>query len=145
MKNERQIDQINSSKKYQSSVGEQLFELLDRIESDGKPEILGKLLAAVIEEKINYQTFLKASHIVKTVFYYDLLELKVSYNGKHLNQSVNDFLMINGLINYNADPLGAYKAALDSEEGENSVGEEYIQERNTLTEMGKLIIEIGMK
>ena len=54
------IRKINDSGKFQSSVGENLFEILEKIESDGKPEIVGKVFAALVEDKIHYMDFLKA-------------------------------------------------------------------------------------
>lgn len=144
----KKINKINSSKKYQSSVGEQLFELLDKVESDGKPEILGKIFAAYIEEKIDYQTFLKISHIIKNVFYYDLVSLKQSYDGKYLNNNMDiiDTLVINGLVQSNVDFAKSFDSALSfDDQGNKKEPKEFIQEKDTLTEIGKIIIEIGMK
>ena len=53
----KKIEEINSSQKYSCSVGEKILELLDKIDSEGKPEILGKLFKAVIQEKIDYLTY----------------------------------------------------------------------------------------
>lgn len=142
----KKIEQINSSKKYQSSVGEMIFELLDRIESDGKPEIIGKLFAAVIEEEIDYQTFLKAAHVVKSVFYYDLIQLKEVYDGKYLNDSIDDTLRINGLVQSNVDFVKAYKAQLNFDDhGNTKETTDFEQEKDSLTGLGKLIVQIGMK
>lgn len=75
----KKINEINASGKYQSTVGEMIFELLERIESDGKPEIIGKLFAAVIEGKIKYISYLKSTHIIKNIFYYDLVDFLDNY------------------------------------------------------------------
>lgn len=145
-KRKQKIEEINSSKKYQSKVGEQIFELLEKIESDGKPEIIGKLFAAVIQEKIDYIKFLKASHIVKTVFYYDLIALKKTYDGKYLNDPIDDTLMTNGLVQSNVDFVKSFEKGLNfDDDGNSKEPEEYKQEKDSLTDMGKLIVEIGMK
>lgn len=140
------IDQINNSKKYQSSVGEMTFELLERIESDGKPEIIGKLFRAVIEEEIDYSTYLKATHIVKTVFYYDLVKLKQVYDGTYIREQIDETLRINGLVQSNVDFVKAMNAELEfDDDGNKKESTQYEQEKDSLTEMGQLIIEIGME
>lgn len=140
------ISKINSSGKYRRSVGEQMFELLDKIENDGKPEILGKLFASVINEEIDYKVYLKAAHIIKTVFYFDLVDLKEAYDGSYINGWVDDTLMINGLIESNVNFLKAYETGLDFDDnGNKKESKKYQQEKDSLTDMGKLIIEIGMK
>ncbi len=119
----KKIDEINNSQKYQSSVGEMIFELLDRIESDGKPEIIGKMFAAVIEEKIDFADYLRCAHIVKNFFYYDLVTLKVGHEKGDIYTTFGDGLFDSGLI-----IIGTM--------GENET---------RLSELGKIIIEIGMK
>ena len=119
----KKIDEINNSKKYQSSVGEMIFELLERIESDGKPEILGRMFAAVIEEKINYRDYLKCAHIVKNFFYYDLATLKNGHEKGNIYTTFGDGLFDSGLI-----VIGI--------KGHSET---------TLSDLGKIIIEIGMK
>ncbi|WP_343566346.1 hypothetical protein [Sphingobacterium sp.] len=76
------IEEINNSGEYQSSVGEMVMEILDRVESDGKPEMIGKLFAAFIKEDITFQEYLKFSHYIKSVYYYELLSLK-HHNEEH--------------------------------------------------------------
>lgn len=130
----KKIDEINDSKKYQSSVGEMTFELLERIESDGKPEIIGKLFAAVITEKIDYRTYLKCTHIIKSMFYYDLEELKKQYDGKYVIGPVNDGIFNSGLVDVN------FAATFDQTKNHNPKKSD-----TTLTRHGDVIINIGMK
>lgn len=142
----RKVNEINSSKKYQSNVGETVFEILEKIESDGKPEIIGKIFAAVIEDEIDYETFLKAAHIVKSLFYFDLVWLKESYDGEYLSSPVPDTLAIQGLTKSNVDFTAALESQLNfDDKGNQKKSEKYIQEKDTLSEMGKLIVETGMK
>ena len=119
----KKIDEINNSKKYQSSVGEMILELLERIESDGKPEIIGKMFAAVIEEKINFSDYLRCAHIVKNFFYYDLETLKSGHEKGDIYTTFGDGLFDSGLI------IIGIKGRSET----------------TLSELGKIIIEIGMK
>ena len=119
----KKIDEINNSRKYQSSVGEMIFELLEKIESDGKPEIIGKMFSAVIEEKIDYIDYLKCAHIVKNFFYYDLEKLKDGNEKGEIHTTMGDGFNENGLVK-----IGVF--------GKSDT---------TLSELGKIIIEIGMK
>ena len=119
----KKIDEINNSKRYRSSVGEMIFELLERIESDGKPEIIGKIFAAVIEEKIDYKHYLKCAHTVKNFFYYDLEELKTRYEKGNIYAKPGDGFEENGLVNIGT--LGVNET--------------------TLSKLCETIIKIGMK
>jgi hypothetical protein len=119
----KKIDEINNSKKYQSSVGEIIFELLERIESEGKPEVVGKMFAAVIEEKIHFSDYLKCAHIVKNIFYYDLEMLKSGHEKGDIFTTFGDGLFDSGLI-----IIGTAGKRV-----------------TTLSDLGKIIIEIGMK
>lgn len=97
-KRKKKLQEINDSKKYQSSVGEIILEFIDKIESDYKPEILGKLFKAYIEEKIDFQTYLRLVHIMKSIFIYDILELKKSIiDNKYCTYSCDQFVIM-GLI-----------------------------------------------
>lgn len=131
----QKIDEINSSKKYQSSVGEMIFELLEKIESDGKPEIVGKLFAAVINEKIDYQIYLKCSHIIKNIFYYDLLELKTNYDGEKVYGWLNNDILNSGLITVQFP--SSYIETRQHKFHDATPAE--------LTDLGNVIINIGMK
>ncbi|WP_416442730.1 hypothetical protein ACH3O9_17930 [Leeuwenhoekiella sp. A16] len=134
----KKIDEINSSKKYQSSVGEMTFELLEKIESDGKPEIIGKLFKAVVEEKIDYQTYLRLAHIVKRLFYYDLVWLKDNSNGLRVNGNINDDLQTTGLIKQ--DMVNIYEKVKEI----NKDRKPDVNDRS-LTYLGDILISIGMK
>lgn len=139
------IKKINNSPKYRAHVGETLLELLERIESEVHPEIMGKLFAAVLEEKIDWSTFLRAMHIVKQTFYYDLLELKESYDGQYVCAPIYDILMINGIIEA-PDLVKMYEEAVDTGRIDDVKNYENSGPRKaSLTSLGKLIVEVGMK
>ncbi|MCT8340447.1 hypothetical protein MG296_10305 [Flavobacteriaceae bacterium TK19130] len=135
----QKIDQINSSKKYQSKVGEKIFELLDKIDSDGKPEILGKLFGAVIEEKIDFLNYLRAAHIIKNIFYYDLVELKSHYDGRWIHGGVTDEIYSNGIVDVD------YTISMKEAENDwNNIPREDKYPDTKLSEIGDIIINIGM-
>lgn len=84
----KKIEEINNSKKYQSTVGETILELLEKIDSDYKPEIIGKLFRAVIEEKIQYDTYLRLGNIVKNIFYQDLIWFYNQYSDGNYSKEI---------------------------------------------------------
>jgi len=144
----KKIDQINSSKKYQSTVGEQTFELLDKIESDGKPEIIGKLFKAVIEEKIDYLTYLRVAHIVKNIFFYDLEWLYFNTVGEEVISSVNDSIFTSGLTDTKfVEVYEKAKKEINPLEYNPIVRPASMDKgynATVLSELGKILIEIGM-
>jgi hypothetical protein len=108
-----------------------IFETLDKIESDGKPEIIGKLFAAYIEEKIDFQIYLRLAFIVKSLFYYDLLDLKNITKKNVVTYSINDSIATSGLIE--TDMI--YINENDTEK----------KPQITLTSLGEFLILLGMK
>ena len=70
------ISTVDNSKTYKQRVGEKLLEILNRIESDLKPTIIGNLFRAFINEEIDYETFLRLSFIVEKSFTQDFLIIK---------------------------------------------------------------------
>ncbi len=136
-KRNKQINKINNSMEYQNRVGETVIEILEKIESDGKPQIIGKLFKGVIEEEIDYHTFLKLSHIVKNLFYFDIVELKEKYDGEYIEGRVDKSLQLNGIVQNNISLLATYEDAKN--------GKETVPNKDTLTSLGKILIEIGMK
>ena len=131
----KKIDEINSSNKYQSNVGEMIFEILEKIESDGKPEIIGKLFKAVIEEKIDFLTYLRLAHIVKNLFYYDIVWLNENTTDGVLEDATPDPILISGLVTVNF--VDSYEGVKNDIIGQKSQAK--------LTELGLLLINIGMK
>lgn len=69
-------EKINTNENYKQNVGEKLIELIDRIDSEAKPQIIGNLFKAVLLQKIDYEYFLRLSNIVENSFYYDLTYLR---------------------------------------------------------------------
>lgn len=84
----KKIDELNNSKKFQSTVGEIIFELLEKIESDYKPEMIGRLFAAVINEKIDFTTYLEIRNIIKNLFYLDLLWFHDCYKDRDYDKKI---------------------------------------------------------
>ena len=127
------INEINNSPKLQNSIGTVILEQLQRIDSEYKPQVLGKLFASYIEERITLEEYLRLVHIVSNSFYLDLKSIKeYSQNGLYKNKNYN------GLV--------------DSELMQIDYTEVYNAERNSnneenypkLTVLGNLLLEHGL-
>ena len=130
----RFIEDLDNSEKYQSKVGEAVFEIIDKIDSEGKPPIIGKMFAATIRGQIDYIDFLRVSHIVTNQFYFDLAAFKDHVdNGNLEGASISEFFSGSGLTTY--DFLPAFENALGNENNNPARG---------ITEYGKILLNIGM-
>lgn len=143
-KRTKEIDKINNSKKYTSSVGEMLWEILDGIENEGKPEIIGKMFKAFLNKEIEYETFLKASYLIKSIFYYDLVNLKNNCNESIVINTVDETLFTYGLVTYTDWARMLDQRTNFQSEETTTKYIDYNPEDIKLTPIGKVIIEIGM-
>ncbi len=129
-----QIDKISRSGKYRSSVGLMVWELLDKIESDYKPEIIGKLFAAYLDEKISFEIYLRLAHIVKNAFYPDLAGLVPGKQWRIEAKEISDPLLVSGLID--VDLKEVYVNGKDGIIGDEQHG--------TLNELGQTLYTYGL-
>ena len=127
------IREINNSGKYASSVGGKLLEILDKVDSDNKPEIIGKLFRGVLMGQINYSTFLRVSHIVKNTFLEDIMWIKDNSDENFVYGSMTEEILLTTLTN-----TSTRKAKIpDDFEQELPKGASY------LTETGRALIRFG--
>ena len=66
------IDKIDTSGKFRTRVGEKLLYIIDKCEDHEKSQLIAILFSAFLSEKISYEEFLRASHIVDQVMLEDL-------------------------------------------------------------------------
>ena len=66
------IDKIDTSGKFRTRVGEKLLYIIDKCEDHEKTQLIAILFSAFLSEKISYEEFLRASHIVDQVMLEDL-------------------------------------------------------------------------
>lgn len=143
-KRQEQINSINNSDSYQQSVGEIILEQLQQIDSDYKPQVLGRLFAAFCNESINFDTYLRLSHIVKNTFYQDLIALKLySKGGEYYDKSYNSLIgseLLSKDYSEDFESMGLLKL--------KSVGGDSVLEQPTgnpkLTDLGELLIQFGL-
>lgn len=134
---DQEVEKINSSPKYKARVGLTILELLEKVDSLGKPEILGKMFAAVIQQKITYMEFLRAADSVQKVFYYDLLELKEHCQGSLvIDLAIRDSIFNSGLTS--TDFAAGFTTFMDDNDSKN------MDSPTSLSELGVVVINIGM-
>jgi hypothetical protein len=92
------IVQVETNEAYNKKVGLALILILDRLEDLEKPEIIGKLLAASVRGKIDYQTFLRLSSMVQKLFIPDLAYLRRIKKGIEVSYEKMDELYLSGLM-----------------------------------------------
>ena len=66
------IEKIDNSGKFSTKVGEKLLYIIDKCDDHEKTQIIARLFSAFLLEKINYDEFLRASHIIDQVMIDDL-------------------------------------------------------------------------
>lgn len=68
----KQIEKIEKDSEYQTKVGEKLLYIIDKCEDHEKAKYIGKLFQCFIEEKIEYDDFLRASRSIELTYLGDL-------------------------------------------------------------------------
>lgn len=71
-KRREMIEKIDKSNNYKTKVGEKLLYIIDRCDDHEKSQITALFFRAFINEIINYQEFLKASHISNNLMIDDI-------------------------------------------------------------------------
>lgn len=71
-KRHKMIDRIDNSGRFRTKVGEKLLYIIDKCEDFEKSQIIALLFSAFLSERISYDEFLRASHIVDQVILEDL-------------------------------------------------------------------------
>jgi len=67
-----QIEKIDTDPNYKTKVGEKLLHIIDKCEDSEKATYIGKLFQCYIEEKMDYENFLRASKCIELTFLHDL-------------------------------------------------------------------------
>lgn len=76
---QKEIQYIDDSKEYNHKVGDKILEIINRIDSEEKPKIIGRLFKNFIDGKINYNDFLRLSFVVDKL-YIESLKYIINYN-----------------------------------------------------------------
>ena len=127
------IREINNSGKYASSVGGKLLEILDKVDSDNKPEIIGKVFRGVLKGEIDYSIFLRVSHIIKNTFIEDIMWIKQNSDENFVYGSRTEEILLTTLTS-----TSKRKAKIPDD-----FGQELPKRASYLTETGRALIRFG--
>ncbi|RBN49371.1 hypothetical protein [Flavobacterium psychrolimnae] len=83
----KQIEKIEKDPEYKTKVGEKLLYIIDKCEDHEKAKYIGKLFQCFIEEKIEYENFLRASRSIELTY---LGDLKRFINEKWKNMGMEE-------------------------------------------------------
>jgi hypothetical protein len=86
------INKIDSSEAYKTKVGEKLLLILDRVDEYEKAEIIGKLFKGFLNEKIDYDSFVRCSKIVESVVPEDLIWFVQSNVSNYELVDISDYI-----------------------------------------------------
>jgi hypothetical protein len=97
-KREAFVNKLESNHEYRHKVGEKLLVLIEQLDDIEKPQIIGRLLKASINEKITYEEFLRLASIVDKGFLPDLMKLKDHPRSKGISQIVKEHFATIGIM-----------------------------------------------
>ncbi|MCU7616652.1 hypothetical protein NZ698_05540 [Chryseobacterium sp. PBS4-4] len=131
----KEIRYIDDSEKHNRKVGEKILEIINRIDSEGKPQIIGRLFRNFINKQFSYLDFLKLADIVEKSFYYDLILLKECKNGKFYIDLDKEL--------YNSDLVTVQGiGSFDATEEERA---EFNKTTFLITSKGAMLLDFGLK
>ena len=92
------IAKIEQDEAYGKKVGESILMVLDRVDDLIKASIIGKLFKAVVEQRINNDTFQRLCYSVDRVYIKDIDELRKSKKSQPISYEIKNALFICGLM-----------------------------------------------
>ena len=95
-------NRINNEEKFGKKVGENLLEVINKIDNNDKPKIIAKIFKSYINQEIDFQYFLKFSQIVNKSYLPELLNLTEFYTGQSLSSENSGGLLSMGLLKISA-------------------------------------------
>jgi len=107
------INEINTSGKYKTKIGEKLLYIIDKCYDAEKAEIVAKLFNGFLKKEINYDDFLRASECLDKVFIPDLLYFIDDRKSEYDVNIKEESLIFAGLIK-----LEQIAPSLDKKSGE---------------------------
>ena len=129
------LNQMAADDSFGEKVSDVLLVMLDRFNHASKAEVLGRLFKNTLEKRMEYREFLRLGYVLELSFIGDLTALYKAWNGVYLTDEVSDQLMILGLTSF--DYAASYSYAMEKEGVKKP--------ENELTELGKLLMEFGLK
>lgn len=87
-------------------AGEAVVLLLDRLDDLGKPEIIGRIYIARLQERISYEEMRRYCMIVERSFLPDLIALSGQRSGSHVESIAAPYLEALGLVTVTGEDFG---------------------------------------
>jgi hypothetical protein len=101
------LKKLENNESYNKDFGENLVLLLDRFENINKSDLLGQSFKMFLKEKLSFEDFLRASHIIDKSFFYDLLKLKKIKDGFEIDIISKENLFSLGLLSLKPHEIAA--------------------------------------
>ncbi len=95
---EKLILKIETSEKYQKNVGETILLIINKLDDLEKPKLIGKIFNYFLNEKIDYETFLRLSQSIEKVFLPDIDKLIQMNDGERIEYEIQNQLFNSGLL-----------------------------------------------
>jgi hypothetical protein len=106
----KMVDRLNSEEEYRNRVGERLIEILDRVESHRKPEIIAKIFCAYVQNKIAFSMLRKFIFSVERIPYYEIENLReFQHKCSEKAQDISNYIDVDLLVSSGfASPISAW-------------------------------------
>jgi hypothetical protein len=96
-KRQDMIDRVNQSGNFRVTVGEKLLYILDKCADYQDAEIMAHIFKAFLEQRINYNEFIRLAHAVDQVMFADLMEfVKADWVTRYADETA--VLLHSGLV-----------------------------------------------
>jgi hypothetical protein len=92
------IAKIEQDDEFGRKVGETILMLLDRLDDLNKANMVGKLFKAIVEGRIDNNTFQRLCYLIDNVFINDIAELRKLKRGDSISYDIKNYLFICGLL-----------------------------------------------
>ena len=98
-KRKQVVDKINSSEKYRTKVGEKLLSIIDRCEDHEKSQLIARMFAAFVIQKISYEDFLRSASIIDRIMLEDLVWFVNQNDDSFIFEEVGELINV-GLVGF---------------------------------------------
>ncbi|MBE7630491.1 hypothetical protein [Tenacibaculum piscium] len=111
------ISKIDESKQFRIKIGEKLLYIIDKCDDHEKSQLIGRLFKDFLEEKIDYDSFLRCSVVVDKAMPEDLMwfvnhdweKLSIEESGDYLNWGIFEISPLSININETFDHSSHYE------------------------------------
>lgn len=106
---EKMLDKLNEDNKYAGKVGDAIIELIDKIDSDIKPELAANFFIAYTKGRLSYNEFRHCLLSLEKVASFDIYKLPSFLEGQSIDEEYGESVLL-GFVNAG---LGVNNGGLD--------------------------------